>query len=345
MLRLLAIFAILGLWGCASGSGPDAGAAPARNPSTSDPSRLSSLWEQRTRRTSESDFAIGPGDVIEVAVPGLAELERHEVRVSGDGAIELPLVGRVEAAGRTEGQLRAEIRDRLEARYMYDPPVNLFVSEYRSRLVGVIGAVSNPGFYPLASPSDTLLDAIALAGGLSELAAPRIQLIPASPDAASTAVPALPQIQSLQEGVGRERAFVIELSSLDEGAPFLNLPARPGDVIVVLERGEVMVNGWVHRPGPYPITPSLTVLGAVAAAGGSRWAAKSGKVTLIRGTKQGSNVMLNADLDRIRVGERPDIQVEAGDVIRVPSAWYKAAATGVYTFFVTVFSIGLGTVL
>ena len=77
---------------------------------------------------------------------------------------DLPLVGRIEAAGRTESELRQEIRDRLEAGYMYDPPVNLFVAEYRSRMVGVIGAVEKPGFYPLASEADTLLDALALAG-------------------------------------------------------------------------------------------------------------------------------------------------------------------------------------
>lgn len=340
MLRDLAIVAILALAGCASSTAPDP--SQQRNPSTSDPARLSSLWQERTRSVAASDFAIGPGDVIQITVPGLAELEQHEVRVSGDGAIELPLVGRVEAAGKTEGELRTEIRDRLEARYMYNPPVNLFVSEYRSRLVGVIGAVANPGFYPLASASDTLLDAIALAGGMNALAAPRIQLIPASPDAANAAVPALPDIQALTEGAGRERAFVIELASIDEGAPFLNLPARPGDVIVILERGEVMVNGWVLSPGPYPITPSLTVLGAVAAAGGPHWAAKRRDVRLIRSTKNGSNVTLEADLDEISVGERPDINVEAGDVIRVPYTWYKAAATGVYRFIVTVFSIGFG---
>jgi polysaccharide export outer membrane protein len=340
MLLQFVIVAILGLGGCASGTG----SAPSqqRNPSTSEPARLSSLWQERTRSAKAMDFAIGPGDVIEITVPGLEELEQLEVRVSAEGAIELPLIGQVQAAGRTEGELRTEIRDRLEARYMYNPPVNLFVSEYRSRLVGVIGAVANPGFYPLVSASDTLLDAIALAGGMSALAAPRIQLIPASPDAANTAVPALPDVQALKEGAGRERAFVIELASVDEGAPFLNLPARPGDVIVVLERGEVMVNGWVRRPGPYPITPSLTVLGAVAAAGGPEWAAKRRDVSLIRSTKHGSNVTLDADLDRISGGDQPDIQVEAGDVIRVPSTWYKAAATGFYRFVVTVFSIGFG---
>ena len=63
---------------------------------------------------------------------------------------------------------------------MYDPSVVLFVKEYRSRIVSVIGAVAKPGFYSLSSETETILDAVAQAGGLTEHAAQRLYLIPAS---------------------------------------------------------------------------------------------------------------------------------------------------------------------
>ena len=70
---------------------------------------------------------------------------------------------------------------------MYNPPVNLFVREYRSRQVAVVGAVERPGLYNLASEADTILDMIAQAGGMKEGAAPRIQFIPAEPVASGQA--------------------------------------------------------------------------------------------------------------------------------------------------------------
>src|SRR5207247_4810850 len=102
------------------------------------------------------------------------------VRISGEGTIALPFIGVVQASGLTEEGLRAEIHQRLKD-YMYDPQVNLFVREYRSRQVAVVGAVEKPGLYSLASGADTLLDMISLAGGLKEEAAPRIHFIPAEP--------------------------------------------------------------------------------------------------------------------------------------------------------------------
>src|SRR5262249_7854995 len=109
-------------------------------------------------------------------------LNTRTARVSGEGTVTLPFVGVVQANGLTEEQLRTAILHRLE-RYMYTPQVNLFVREYRSRQVAVVGAVEKPGLYNLASGDDTILDMLSLAGGLKDEAAPRLNFIPAKSNA------------------------------------------------------------------------------------------------------------------------------------------------------------------
>ncbi len=153
---------LLGLGGCASlvhprPRAPTASPVATVNPSTPTPptaedvrevdlQRMALLWHDRTeKKGAASDYPIGPGDVLEISVPGMDEMKDvTSVRVSGDGMIDLPLVGRVQASGLDEEGLRAEIHRRLESDYMYNPPVNLFVREYRSRQVAVVGAVERP---------------------------------------------------------------------------------------------------------------------------------------------------------------------------------------------------------
>src|SRR5687768_9561448 len=82
--------------------------------------RLADLWHRRTKGGSISDYPIGPGDVLEISVPGMEELKDRVVRISGEGTITLPFTGTVRAGGLSEHELREEIRRRL-ANYMYNP--------------------------------------------------------------------------------------------------------------------------------------------------------------------------------------------------------------------------------
>ena len=99
------------------------------------------------------------------------------VRVSGDGELVLPTVGTLRVDGMPEKELEAEIRRRLE-KYLVDPQFSLFVKEYRSRQVAVVGAVAKPGLYDLTSTKDTVLDVLSQAGGRNKDAAQRILLLP-----------------------------------------------------------------------------------------------------------------------------------------------------------------------
>ncbi len=295
---------------------------------SADLERLARLWRRRTREGFIQDYPLGPGDVLEISVPGIEELSNRTVRVSSKGTISLPLVGVVQASELAENGLRDEIRRRLEETYMYDPQVNLFVREYRSRQVAVTGAVAKPGLYSLASRADTLLDMISRAGGMTDEAAARIHFIPAKP-------------------VENEKArntdpILIDLKSLIKGRKetYLALPARPGDVIMVPGSGEVSVEGWVGKPGSYRITPGLTVLGAVAAAGGSLYAADTSSVKIVRTNQQGETTFFLANLEDIKRGEKPDIRVQESDVIVISSSSSKLVAYGIYRLFSTMVNIG-----
>jgi polysaccharide export outer membrane protein len=309
--------------------------------------RFHHLRQTRLQTRTPADYPIGPGDVLEIVVPAMEELQKREVRVTGEGTIALPLIGEIHAAGLTEAELRQVIQQRL-AVYMHAPQFNLFVREYRSRQVAVIGAVNKPGVYNLASETDTILDMVAQAGGMTQDAAQQILFIPAelaapgeahalagvSIQTASqpTAPPALKQANPLS----------IDLRHLTHGGQqvHLSLPARPGDVIIVPVSGQVLLHGWVEKPGAYKITPGLTVLGALAAAGGPHFAADTRAIRVMRTGKHGEKTTLLVDLEGIKQGDMPDLPMQEADVIEVPASTAKLVPYSFYRFFTSLVHVG-----
>lgn len=311
--------------------------------------RLTQLWEQRQRDEYFGDYPLGPGDVIEVNVAGMEEIKNLTERISGDGNLVLPFVGRVNATGMTDKALRAEIRRRLETDYMRNPQVNLFVKEYRSRQVAVIGAVHKPGLYNLASNAETILSMISQAGGVTGAAAERVLFIPAEPaepDKAKAIIAAMPlQLLSRDPSpliLKNVEPFVISLNGVNVSGQerYLNMPARPGDIIMIPGAGEVLVQGWVEKPGAYRISSGLTLLGAVAAAGGTTFPADVAAVQLMRSDRVGQKTTLVANLEAIRSGEQADIALREGDVIDVVSTNTRLFAYGFYRFFTTLVHVG-----
>ncbi len=140
--------------------------------------RREARWEKRSASASTTtDYPIGPGDVIEVEVPGVDDLKDRTVRVSGSGQIELPLIGVIDTTGLTESGLRDSLKGAL-GKYMYNPQVDVFVKEYHSRQVAVVGAVRSPGLVVLTGGGETILDVITQAGGLTPDAADEIVILP-----------------------------------------------------------------------------------------------------------------------------------------------------------------------
>jgi polysaccharide biosynthesis/export protein len=323
------------------------------------------LWRQREQLPIR-DLPIGPGDVIDVSASEIDEIQNQRVRVSPEGTIELPLVGTLQVAGLGENELRDALVQRLKV-YMKQPRIELFVENYRSRGVAVIGAVQKPGSYDMSDTGDSIMDMIGLAGGLAPGAAERVLFFPvsaadthddSSPDSskrtmASPNSRATFQLANAETSVGdtaNDTALPSEAEKLSftnysvtidltagEQEACLRLPTRPGDVVLVPVAGEVMVQGWVNNPGAFPITPGMTVLGAISAAGGASF---SRHAELIRPDANGSKAITRYSLSKLEDNEQPDALVQSGDVVLVEKSVVGAVPYAIYGIF-TRFGTGL----
>jgi len=311
-----------------------------------DHNRLKRLWQLRSTESLRSDYPLGPGDMLEISVPDIDELRHCDVRIGGNGTAALPTIGTLQIGGLTEQDAQTEIRKRL-GKYLVDPQFNLFVKKYRSRQVAVVGSVAKPGLYELKTTNDTVLDVLDQAGGPDKDAAQRVLLIPAEVaaplDGTKLGAPSQP-VSDLEETLSRgdfgslikqNDPIAINLRALDRGdsRAYLSLPARPGDIIFVPAAGEVMVQGWVNKPGDYKITPGLTVQGAVAAAGGPLFAADVGNARLIRITKGDEQLTTVVNV------EDANMPVQESDVIDVPYSTAKVVPYGVVSL---IERIGIG---
>jgi len=327
--------------------------SPASSPldvsKTRDLEKLAKLWKERTQEKTVTDYPIGVGDVLEVSVPAIEELRGRVVRVSGDGTISLPFVGKLVVTGMTEEQVRERVTNLLK-KYMYDPRVSIFVKEYRSRQVAVLGAVFKPGLYSMNSGTDTILDMLSQAGGITSGADPRLYFIPAESvgDGQVQQIAASLSDPNIKQDPGgllsRADPILVDLKELALGGyqHYLSLAVRPGDLIIVPGGGQVLVEGWVDKPGAFNVTPGLTVTGIVAAAGGLLYPADDTSVRITRNGREGKRTFLTADLAKIKNGESPDVSLQGGDIVEVSATTARLVPYGVYQFLSSIIKIGVG---
>lgn len=122
------------------------------------------------RTGPERPYYIGPFDKLRIDVFGVGELSKQEIQADASGRISFPLVGVIEAGGKTPGELAMTLQEKL-ARYIRNPDVTVNLEETVSQVVTVDGAVVEPGLYPVIGKM-TLMRAVARAKGLSEFARP-----------------------------------------------------------------------------------------------------------------------------------------------------------------------------
>jgi len=345
---------------------------PAQIATDEDANALESLWKTRTAATGgdpSSGFALGPGDVLQISLPQIDHTKDRTVRVSEENTIALPLLGVISVSNMTEEDLRNDLTRRM-SKFFYHPQVALFLRHTEGRQVAVSGAVKAPGRYMLASRSDTIMMMISRAGGVTPEAAPRIILIPAAgtaspratlpaaatqaqdpssgdlPDAASAGEPSDSGVARVSQAQPAEAdtsgaarvsipRVVISLSRPSDQR-YLNLPAKAGDVILVPAAGQVTVQGWVDKPGSFPITNGMTALGAIAAAGGALFTPSA---TLLREQENGTKTSIPLNISRIKGGQEPDPEVHGGDVVIVERS---AAGALPYSLYTIVSKMGIG---
>jgi polysaccharide biosynthesis/export protein len=297
-------FAVLLASGCGSlqqPTGLPASDAGATNSNVDEINRNLTILAQQPS-TPASDYQLGPEDSLKITLYNIPPEEamtprETTVRVSQEGKIALPLVGDVSVAGLSTGNLERLLRERYE-KYLRNPQVGVQLTEARSQQISVLGAVKTPGVFRLTGPK-TLVDMLALAGGIN-------------PDAGS-------QVHIIRQGPEGRQSYVIDLFALATNPSGLNKSVQGGDLINVPEAGMFFVDGAVGKPGSYPLVHAYKLTQALAVAGGikSTLADFSG-ILLFRRRDPSTFDRIPVDLNAIRSGNTPDPKIEPDDVIVVP---------------------------
>jgi polysaccharide biosynthesis/export protein len=299
---------------------------------------------QAVQQATETDLSLGPGDLVEISVFEVEELSNLKARIPLRGMITLPLIGVVQAAGRTAAELEGEIRARLQQRYLYDPQVSVFVREQKSQRISVVGAVRMGGVFPLSNHL-RLADALALAGGLSDDADHVVYVIRRAPPevmawSRENGYPSSTRAGYIKEPDGQpppaappdEAMVAIDLEALKAGSGELNFPLRAGDVIHVPRAGSFYVGGEVRRPGSFSLKSRTTLDQAIVAAGGVTNVADWGDLRVYRGTSGETPALLKFSLKEFEEGKAAP-EIRNGDVIIVGMSQGKAVLYGLRDFF------------
>jgi polysaccharide export outer membrane protein len=279
---------------------------------------------------------IASGDALRIQAFQSEEISR-EWRVSESGDLDLPMIGRIHVAGMRTSQLEGHLKEALR-KFVRNPAVTVQVTQKRKFPVTLTGAVEKPGVVMLEE-SQTLFDAIVLAGGLKD---PGTHMLISRPvDRGKIPLP-----EARGSGDGRFWTCKLDVAEVSTGRTgSATLPLTEDDLINVEPREPRMVHiiGEVIRPGSVELVQEQTVslLKLVAVAGGLTRMASPKKV-LIRKLGQegirGESAMI--DLEQITKGRAADLMLTPGDVVVVQSSNFKtyvqaatssALSSGIFT--------------
>ena len=309
--------------------------------------RLIVLINERARESEiQREYRLGPADEITISVFDVPELNLT-VQVREDGTLSLPLVGLIQAEGMTEVALLNEVRKRLSG-YVISPQLSLYVSTYGGHRVAVVGAVRQPGRYPLKKGANTVLELIGEAGGLTDKSGNTLSFVPAEAGGFSNVndIETRTRLALSMDAPAIDKSSAIELY-LDQvlgtaGNVPVEIPVRGGDMIIIPESGKVMVDGEVAKVGAYELGRNASLLGALAAAGGISYGAKIDEIEIIRHTGGERPHRLVVDLSRIYTGEERDYRLRSGDIVKVPSDSGRRMTQDTFESISRLINVGVG---
>jgi polysaccharide export outer membrane protein len=253
---------------------------------------------------NSSLLKLGAGDLLEVGVYNVPELAT-KARVGNSGDVYLPLIDYVHVADLTVEEAQGLIEKRLEdGGFVRNAHVTIFLDESASQGVTILGDVVKPGIYP-ALGDRRLYDLISAAGGFAPTAGRKVSIIRQHSQAAPITV-----------NLPRNLADDVQD----------NIEILPGDTITVPRAPIIYVVGDVGRPAGLLVdNGSLTVLQALALAGGTNHTAKMSGVCIIRKGPTGMTEM-RVPLKKMLEAKAPDINLQADDILFVPLSGARVAA-------------------
>jgi len=270
--------------------------------------------------TSDNDrYRIGPGDVLDIRVYNRPNLSRDGVRVEGNGMFRMPLLeSDIVAACKTEGELAKDISTRY-LKYYKNLQVDVFIKEYHSRQVAIIGAVNEQSRFELQRRV-RLLELLTYARGPSAKAGQTINIV-------HSTAPSMCKENSDDE-IAAFSSY--RLGDTLTGDPKANPYLEAGDIVTVPEADQVYVVGNVYMPITIPLKEPITLSRAIAMAGGTKQDTKKDKIRIVR-QEPGSLVKkeMIVDLAAIEKKRADDLDLMPNDIIDVPLSTGKSLLRGV----------------
>lgn len=253
-------------------------------------------------------YSLGNGDVISVTLTGVGEaapIPPFQCRIDRNGDIVAPLVGTLKIAGLELEDAEKVLQSAYVPAVYNQVVVHVAPGELDATRVLVLGAVTTPGLMPLKRNERTMLHAIVSAGGVSEIASGKATLRRVRQPGTAAEI-------NLYDSADLQQALALE-------------PLSEGDIVEVhaARPNTVFVGGLVNRVGPqtYPAGSEITILQALASAGGPRTDIYPKEGTLIRRLPDGSDAHVKLSLNRLARGEDPNVALAAGDILWVPHTW------------------------
>jgi polysaccharide export outer membrane protein len=234
---------------------------------------------------------LGPGDQVKLEVFGRPEMDTTTY-ISDDGSIRVPLAGVVAIGGLSPGAAGQKVEAALKrGQFLVDPHVTFTVLQSRSQRVSVLGEVHNPGRYPVES-NTTVLDLLAQAGGATEKGADVIYILRPGPNG------------NLQ----RQPVNLKGVTDSKDAAPAVLQTVQGGDSIFVPAAEQFYIAGEVHSPAMYRLESGMTLVQAIARAGGVTDRGSASRVQIKRRSPKG---------DYIVISGKPGEKIQPDDVITV----------------------------
>jgi polysaccharide export outer membrane protein len=291
--------------------------APAQEAADKRIAANTSQTEVAPATAADDRYRIGPGDVLDIRIFNRPNLSRDAVRVEGNGMIRMPLIEmEIQAACKTEGELAKEIAGRY-LKFYRNPQVDVFVKEYRSVTVAIIGFVNEQGRFQLQRRI-RLLELLTYARGPSEKAGQTINIVHSAPS-----IPCQPVDSTAGDLATAFSSY--KLSDTLAGKPQANPYLQAGDIVTLPEAEQVYVVGNVLSPRAIPLSEPVTLTQAIAMAGGIAKDSKKDKIRIVRqepGSQTRKEIMV--DLIAIEKKRAEDIALLPNDIVNVQTSEAKS---------------------
>ncbi|UCD32328.1 MAG: polysaccharide biosynthesis/export family protein [Desulfobacterales bacterium] len=257
------------------------------------------------------DYRVGGYDVLDIVVYEEEDLSRTDVRISADGYISCPLIGRNTVDGLTTSEIENLISDKLaKGQFIIDAHVSVTVSDYRSKQFMMLGPLKEPGAYPLRA-QERVIDAISKAGGIDFAKSSNQMMI----------------IRTKNPNTKNERKIVIRVdlqALLHEGDQASNLLLMDKDLLYIPKAKQFYLIGQVQRPGSFfYLDKDITLVEAISKAGGFTKIAARNRTRIVR-MEDGIEKIIEVKVDAItKAGKKgQDVVIRPGDIIVVPESFF-----------------------